>query len=240
MLCFSNVLLSTVFVNAAPDFIILGVTKCGTTSLYNYLMEHPHIARTKKKELFFFDSNFKKGIEWYNNKFALKEEGQLIGEATPGYFWKKGCLERIVQHCPKTKFIVLFRDPVKRVISEYLRRRRSGQESRRFGQAIFTHKIPYLEAGMYINHLERWLSFFPREQIHIVIAEDLFAKPEKEVNKVFKFLGLKEHRLASYPNHNKADNKLDVDPKTMNFLKKLYRPYNQLLRKFLGRSLPWR
>src|SRR5437867_3110523 len=96
--------------NALPDFMILGVTKCGTTSLYNYMIQHPHILGANKKEVHFFDVNFDQGIEWYKQQFPQKTNtGILTGEASPGYFWKQNCAQRIHKHCPETKFIVIFR-----------------------------------------------------------------------------------------------------------------------------------
>ena len=40
-----------------PDFIIIGAQKSGTTSLYNYLTEHPSIVPAFKREPKFFDKN---------------------------------------------------------------------------------------------------------------------------------------------------------------------------------------
>jgi hypothetical protein len=52
-----------------PDFIIIGAQRCGTTSLYNYLVEHPRVSPAFMKETHFFDFNFHKGVNWYRAFF---------------------------------------------------------------------------------------------------------------------------------------------------------------------------
>src|SRR5690606_12836808 len=70
-----------------PDFLIIGAQKCGTTSLYRYLIQHPQIEPAIKKEIHYFDLNYNKPIQWYLNQFpALKTQSDRItGEATPYY-----------------------------------------------------------------------------------------------------------------------------------------------------------
>ncbi|MBD3227637.1 MAG: hypothetical protein GF329_05560, partial [Candidatus Lokiarchaeota archaeon] len=52
-----------------PDFIIIGAQRCGTTSLYNYLINQPTIVPAFLKELHFFDNNYNKGLHWYKRQF---------------------------------------------------------------------------------------------------------------------------------------------------------------------------
>lgn len=224
-----------------PDFMILGVTKCGTTSLYEYLSQHPKIAGSKKKELHYFEGKEKKDIKWYQKQFPQNVGDALIGEASPGYFWKNKCLERILRHCPKTRFILIFRDPVKRIVSEYLRRTSRGKEKESFEKAILraNTKNAYLNAGCYVSHLERWLRYFPESQFKILILEDLINNPEDEVNKVFTFLKLNEYKLPTYKQYNSTKKKLEVKPEVIERLKAFYAPYNKKLEAYLRRTLPW-
>lgn len=234
-------LCSFTYINALPDFLVIGVTKCGTTSLYNYLIKHPNILEANKKEIHFFDNQFNKGVVWYEKQFPQKQDGKLIGEASPGYFWKKFCANRIYQTCPNVKLIVIFRDPVKRMISEFQRISNRHGKKLNFEDTIFKEIRfeQYFGAGMYITHLNRWLQFFPREQMLILILEDLIKNPSEEVNKIFKFLGLEPFTLETYPQYNKTLQKIEVKKETLEELKKFYEPYNKELEKFLGRSLPW-
>lgn len=231
-----------------PDFLILGVTKCGTTSLYSYLTKHPKIRSAYKKEIHFFDDTYKakKGMRLYKNYFPDKNQtDELIGEATPCYFWLENCLTEIFKNCFKTKMIVIFRNPVKGAISEYFRLKRRGKEEKSFAEALEVSVgsekwVRYFSAGCYSYHLKRWLEYFPQEQIHIVILDDLVTHPADEVNKVFKFLGLQEYTLDSYEPENKASYDLnEISESTIQLLREFYKPYNQELEKMLGRKLRW-
>ncbi|MEH7322822.1 sulfotransferase domain-containing protein, partial [Cytobacillus firmus] len=71
--------------SSLPHFLIIGAQKCGTTSLYNYLIQHPNIISAKHKEIHFFDYNYNKGSNWYINQFPLLPSNKdiITGEATP-------------------------------------------------------------------------------------------------------------------------------------------------------------
>ena len=119
-----------------PDFIIIGAAKCGTTSMFHYLMEHPNIfpplndeGTRKFKEIRFFDNNYNKGILWYKshfpsilNKFFIKQicrKKFITGEGSPSYIYNKNVPKRVFQVNPDMKFIVLLRNPVERALSHY-------------------------------------------------------------------------------------------------------------------------
>ncbi|HBE53503.1 MAG TPA: sulfotransferase, partial [Cyanobacteria bacterium UBA11369] len=67
------------------DFIIIGAQKSGTTSLYNYLIQHPQVVPARTKEVHYFDLNFDKGIEWYQEQFhpCDRQHNLITGEASP-------------------------------------------------------------------------------------------------------------------------------------------------------------
>src|SRR5260221_12872719 len=52
-----------------PDFLIIGVQKGGTTSLFEYLKEHPQITMSTQKELRFFSKEYHKGLLYYRSNF---------------------------------------------------------------------------------------------------------------------------------------------------------------------------
>jgi len=112
-----------------PDFLIIGVQRGGTSSLFRYLMEHPQIASPTDKEIHFFDLNFHRGWDWYieqfpflaNNNNQQNKEGKKIitGEASPYYIFHPLVPQRVKQYCPDIKLIILLRDPIARAISHY-------------------------------------------------------------------------------------------------------------------------
>jgi hypothetical protein len=133
-----------------PDFMIIGAKRGGTTSLYNYLLEHPRVlpllpARQRIKGPHFFDSNFSRGMRWYRSHFPTaayrrvrERDGHpvIAGESSPYYLFHPLAAERASRLVPETKVIVLLRDPVERAWSHYKERARHGAEPLSFEEAI--------------------------------------------------------------------------------------------------------
>jgi hypothetical protein len=120
-----------------PDFLVIGSTKCGTTSLHGWLTQHPFVAETKK-EIHFFNMNYYRSVDWYRCYFPYardrdafaREQGRpfLVGEATASYlahYWTPQRAHRLV---PDARLIVSLRDPVDRAYSQYHYFRRRGSE----------------------------------------------------------------------------------------------------------------
>lgn len=113
----------------SPDFIIIGVQKGGTTSLFTYLMEHPQVLAPLHKQTFYFDRYYNKPIEYYKAAFPSLQSQERIrstigkkvctGEATPDYFYEPSVPDRIKLSRINPKFIVIFRDPYERCISSF-------------------------------------------------------------------------------------------------------------------------
>src|SRR5689334_13964335 len=57
-------------IRTVPDFLVIGGQKCGTTSLYDYLIQHPQILPAVRKQMHFFDNRFSKGFHWYRSNFS--------------------------------------------------------------------------------------------------------------------------------------------------------------------------
>ncbi len=136
--------------NIKPDFLIIGTQKGGTTSLFNYLCKHPNVFssenRENNKEIHYFDLNYQKGDEWYQDQLASKEElnkcientkGKvLIGESSPYYIFHPHCPERIHKDLPNVKLIVLLRNPVYRAYSHHKMEYARGTDDLDFETAI--------------------------------------------------------------------------------------------------------
>lgn len=112
-----------------PDFLIIGAQKCGTTSLYEYLIRHPNIYSATTKEVGYFDRYYPRGLGWYRSHFplyvqkyyatAIRKEPFLTGEASTGYILNPYALKRISEVLPKAKLLLVLRDPVERAYSHY-------------------------------------------------------------------------------------------------------------------------
>jgi hypothetical protein len=134
-----------------PDFLIIGAKRGGTTSLYNYLLEHPLVTPlfpsvAKIKGIHFFDRNFHRGLGWYRSHFPTvaykasvertKGRRTVAGEASPYYLFHPLAPVRAHGVVPHAKLIVLLRNPVDRAYSHYLERTRNGTEPLSFEEAI--------------------------------------------------------------------------------------------------------
>ena len=115
-----------------PDFLIIGVPRAGTTSLYYYLTAHPNIYPALKKEIEYFCNKYDKSLSWYKQHFPSKlfynyQSGYLnrriiTCEATPNYFYHPMANKRIYKLLPNVKLIILLRNPVDRLWSCYWQR----------------------------------------------------------------------------------------------------------------------
>jgi hypothetical protein len=168
-----------------PNFLIPGAEKAGTTSLKNYLFEHPEIFIVDK-EIHFFDQNWDKGIEWYEEKFSNYNGEKVIGEKTPGYMYTD--VEHIKSVLPDVKFIFCLRNPIERAYSQYWHDVRKGREKMPFNKAIKKKNIIYKERSKYINYLKKFSEHYPKSQMLFILTEDLKYNRRETLKTVLKFL----------------------------------------------------
>lgn len=242
-----------------PDYLIIGAKRCGTTSMHNYLLGHPDVASLfpaaeRIKGIHYFDRQPYRSEMWYRSFFPIRRSARrlVIGEASPYYLIHPAAAERAARVAPEAKIIALVREPAERALSHYRDERGLGNETLSFREAInaepdrvaaelrrmaadpnyysFVHEhLCYLSWGRYAEHLERWASFFPREQMLVLRSEDLFAKPEETVRRVTDFLDLPAHAAGTYPRYNAT--RLDAaDSAVIQELRAYYRPFNAQLR----------
>ena len=239
-----------------PNFIIIGVHKGGTTSLYSYLTQHPQIMSPIKKEIDFWSWKFNESINWYLAHFPVIPEGKnfLTGEASPSYFNHLDAAKRIYQFFPKIKLIILLRNPIDRTISQYHTWRRFNWENRSLEEAIesdldklikagekvnyWMGEQNYLAKGVYIEFLKEWMSLFPMEQFLILKSEDFYANSKAVVQQVLKFLDLPKYELLEYKNYNPG-NYSQIDPLIRRSLSNYFQVHNQRLEEYLGIKFNW-
>ena len=177
-----------------PDFLLIGATKCGTTSLERWLRAHPAVWMPEQKEVRYFTTqhNLHRGREWYAAQFAPAPRDALIGEASNAYTRYPvydGVPERMAALLPDAKLLYLIRDPMKRIESHYRHRLVTGIEWRRPDDAI-TADPRYVAASLYGQQIEQYLRFFDRSQLLVVKSEDLFADAARALRKIAGFLGV--------------------------------------------------
>lgn len=131
---------------ALPDVLIIGAQRCGTSSLYKYLGDHPQVVPSLRKEVEYFSTSFTKGEAWYRAHFPLTSRKRVFEklarrpmlsfEATPDYLLDPRAAARAREMLPEARIIALFRNPTDRAFSQYLHNRRLGQEPLSFDEAL--------------------------------------------------------------------------------------------------------
>lgn len=137
----------TAFMRTTPDYLIVGAQRCGTTSLYKTLIQHPSVLPAGlHKGIHYFDTNYDRGFDWYRSHFPtaaaarhrarLSGEPTITGEASPYYMFHPLAAERIARDLPGVRLLVLLRDPVERAYSAYTHERARGFEDADFETAL--------------------------------------------------------------------------------------------------------
>lgn len=129
-----------------PDFLIVGGQRCGTTSMFKTLAQHPAVARPFIfKGIHYFDMNYDKSFAWYRGHFPLQITSRLrrigrptpiTGESSPFYGFHPLAAERIQKDLKDVRLIMLLRDPVERAYSAHSHERARGFETESFEDAI--------------------------------------------------------------------------------------------------------
>jgi len=227
---------------ALPDFVIIGGKKCGTTSLYHLLTQHPYVEPAASKELHFFDAHFDEGTEWYRRCFPAPrwENGRrtITGEATP-YMPHRLAPERMAEVVPQAWLIALLRNPVDRAHSDYQQVVRKGREPRTFEEAIEGETSEYLARGVYVDQLLRWSKFFSEEQMLVLKSEDFFERPRETLKLVLDFLDLPGWEPEASEIRNKGTYTQKMDPATRRRLEDYFEPHNRRLYELLGVDFGW-
>ncbi len=202
-----------------PDFVVIGAAKSGTTTLYAYLRQHPEIYMPEIKEPCFFDEgvNWDRGIEWYGALFDGAGEHQILGEASTNYTrypQVKGVPEKMHALIPDAKLIYVMRDPIKRAFSHYVHRwARELHPGREFTKTFREHVASdpmCIDSGRYELQIEKFLEYYDREQVLLLVFEDFLRDPASSLREVHTFLGVGEgvDRVALDKEENKASSLL--------------------------------
>ncbi|MFL6021612.1 MAG: sulfotransferase family protein [Gaiellaceae bacterium] len=243
-----------------PNFLILGAQKAGTTALYAYLRWHPQITGPSFKEVSFFDRHYARGERWYRAHMPARRR-PFVGEASPSYLFHPLAPQRVAQLLPNARLIALLRNPVDRAFSHYQHEVSLGREPLTFEQAIEREETrmrgelermladpayfsepwwnyTYVARGRYAEQLARWFEAFPREQLLVLLTEELAQDTPAAYRRVLDFLGVDQHALSSYPRiFERAYEQMDAATRVR--LEGSFAAPNARLAELLRRDLPW-
>jgi hypothetical protein len=194
----------------SPNLFLVGSMKCGTTSLHNYLAEHPQIFMTQEpwKEPAYFveELNWSKGEEWYRGLFQDAGDAEFRGESSTDYTkfpQYQGVAQRIARFSPDARILYLVRDPVERAVSHYWWQVQWSAEGRDMLTAV--RKAPIIrDVSNYAMQLRQFLSHFGPDHILVLTTEELSAAPAETLQRIFRWLGLDAAFVP--PNMNQRHN----------------------------------
>ena len=245
------------FKHKIVDFIIMGTQKGGTTALSINIAKHPDIYINNdqdpaKSEIHFFDLNWSKGKEWYKKQFNNSYNShKMIGEKTPELMYLDYTFPLIQSINTYVKIILILRNPIDRAYSAWKHALKYG-ETKNFEDAIndeLNNKLDenktfhtaikhYLRRGLYYQQICNILKWFSRDNLLILINEEVIKDMTKEYNKVYSFLNLKEFK-GNYKMEYISDDKRTITPNMYNSLINFYKKDVKLLEKFLNKKTGW-
>jgi hypothetical protein len=212
-----------------PDFVGIGVQKCGTTWWYDLVMHHPRLYGRADihKERHYFDrfgaeAFGQDDVEGYAGWFP-RPPGTLTGEWTPDYFGLPWAPLLLKSAAPDVRLLLLLRDPVERFRSGLAHRRRMGES---VGPAAVNDAV---QRGYYHRLLLDWLAHFDRRQLLILQYERCNADPAAQLRATFRFLDLPDPDAAAPAAERPATTRAaaaeapaDLDPAVRRRLVSLY------------------
>ena len=191
-----------------PNFLIIGAPKAGTTTLYNYLKQHPQIYMSFLKEPHFFSYgcdnkpttklSFVSNWQDYQYLFQKVSKQTAIGEASTSYLYHPRAAERIHHHLPNAKLIAILRDPAESTYSKFLMDYRwqfdiNSQRNPIEDFSLAIQQSPSVQrSGLYYKKLQHYLTLFHEKQLKICLFEDLKREPDALLQDVFQFLEVDE------------------------------------------------
>ncbi len=228
------------------DFFVIGAARAGTTTLYNYLSQHPAIFLPRVKECNFFSDvesldqevyqdpkpnrfyhmKIIRSEKKYQSLFQEAENHQIIGEISPSYLWDLSTAARIQEHNPKAKIIVSLRNPIERALSHYLMHYNTGYEKEvSFEDALKSESNPiwgggnnYLEMSEYYDQIKQYFELFKPDQIKVMVYEEWIRNPVGHLNDIYKFLGTDPYIAYSETAHENPTKNIK-NREILNFLR---------------------
>ncbi len=199
-----------------PTFLIIGVQKAGTTSIYNYLKQHPQVYMSPVKETGFFERDWeqeptdvqrrkKNGIVTWNQYQELfgpaTDKHIALGEASPNYmFHYRAASKQIQRRLPNAKLIAVLRNPVQRACSDYLMNMRDaiGKQTPLAEQVRNRGNSSYvLLKGNYYDQIKHFIDVFGHQQVDVFLHDDLRKDSQQFMQTMYQSIGVNPDFVAN-------------------------------------------
>jgi hypothetical protein len=182
-----------------PTFVGLGMARSGTRWMAQCLGEHPEVYVPPQEALFFARRRFlvtwRKGLDWYA-KFVEprdKPSAKAWGEISPIYLADDESPHLIRQHVPHAKLFCSLRDQAGWLYSAYrlfLHFNPQIYETDFSFRTYLVYSPQMFRELLYLEHIRRYQEIFPKDQLLVLLYDDLKAEPEIYIRKIYGFLGV--------------------------------------------------
>lgn len=195
-----------------PNTFLIGIQKAGTTTLNDWLSQHPEIyCYNSLKDIPLF-VKFPQP-EQLNKRLLLETPAynnqQIVFHASVNYIFYPSLLKKISEKQPNAKLILIVRNPVARAVSSYFYFKKMMREKHDIETALIyqpkkdfeitrdNNDFTYIEHGFYYEQLQHCLQYFRKEQLLVLDYDDLKNNPEELLKNVFRFLNIDESFKAN-------------------------------------------
>jgi len=200
-----------------PNLVVAGAPKCGTTSLYHYLKQHPEVYLPARKELHYFTRehlardtagpgdtvvlrHLCKDRAAYEAEFAGARGEKVLGDISPSYFDFAEVAPAMRRELEDARIVILLRDPVAKAFSQYMHLVRDGRETLCFYDALqaeaertgrhWSMIWRYAASSLYADRLRHYLDSFGDRRVRIHLFEEFVAQPQSLLEDLWRFLGV--------------------------------------------------
>jgi hypothetical protein len=238
-----------------PDFLVVGAFKSGSTALYEGLRRHPQIFMPFHKEPLYFGDDLTRRYGRYTEAeylhlFDPAKPGQIAGEASTWYLYSVSAAREIRDFNPATRIMVVLRNPVDVMYAEHNQlifnviedipdfvAALAAEPDRRAGRRIPPGPINienlfYRHSVRFAEQLERYFDVFGRDQVHVMLYDDLRRDGATVVRGALEFLGVDPSLAAAPPRANENRRVRSPLMQRLIFAPRLLLPLAPLLRRF--------
>ena len=220
-----------------PDFFLVGAPKCGTTSMYQYLRQHPEIFLPEIKEPNFFANDLEiktypeiNSVDAYSSLYNSSNTEKVLGDASQFHLYSKVAAKNIKAFSPQAKIIIMIREPISLMASLHGQYQTTNDEDvtsfievlrldeeRRNGRAIpkntlFPRCMSYKDIATLSPQIERYFKVFSKENIKVVLLDDFIADTRSVYLQTLDFLGTSTDFVPVLVPYNTSNKRQEVSP----------------------------
>lgn len=170
----------------------IGPEKTASTWFYRCMREHPELCLPIKDKTHYYNMFYHRGPDWLRSNYEDGFDDRVVVDPTPAYLHSTKTPERAARDNPDAKIIVTLRHPVERAFSHYWHSKKKGVHNYEFSGILDRYLLykGWLEPGFYADHLERWMTYFPRERLKAFVFDDIRTDSERIIHDLFAFIGV--------------------------------------------------